>query len=171
MSGATDRPLSAADLYHTGIVVPDVDEWKARLTEVAGYRWTETMYAELPVRLADGERVLSLRYAYSLDAPHIELVQEIPGTPWTAAEHIATHHLGYFCDDIPATSKRLVEAGFALEACAVIDGEPSIFAYHLAPSGLRVEIVDRARMPDFAAYLRSKTPQRTPQRTPQQTPQ
>jgi hypothetical protein len=153
------HPLRAADLYHTGLVVPDVDEWKTRLSEVAGYRWTETMTAELPVRLADGDRVLSLCYAYSLDAPHIELVQEIPGTPWTAAEHQATHHLGYFCDDVPTTSKRLEEAGFALEACALNGSQPSVFAYHLAPSGVRVEIVDRARMPDFSAYLRSKTPQ------------
>ncbi|MFF3377101.1 VOC family protein [Streptomyces sp. NPDC002680] len=160
MSGAVTHVLSAADLYHTGIVVRDVDEWKARLTEVAGYQWTETMTAELPVRMADGERVLALRWTYSLDAPHIELAQEIPGTPWTATGHMATHHLGYFCDDVPTTSKRLVEAGFPLEACAVIDGEPSIFAYHLASDGLRIEIVDRARMPDFAAYLRSKTPRR-----------
>ncbi|MEU1185524.1 VOC family protein [Streptomyces sp. NPDC005820] len=154
-----NRPLDAADLYHTGIVVPDVDAWKDRLGEVAGHRWTETLSADLPVRLSDGDRVLTLRYAYSLDAPHIELVQEIPGTPWTAAQHIATHHLGYFCDDVPTTSKRLEEAGFAREACAIVDGNPSIFAYHLAPSGLRIEIVDRARMPDFSAYLRSKTTQ------------
>lgn len=155
----TTHPLRAADLYHTGIVVPDVDAWKARMGEVAGYRWTETMSAELPVRLADGDRVLTLRFAYSLDAPHIELVQEIPGTPWTAAApHIATHHLGYFCDDVPTTSKQLEAAGFALEACALVDGAPAIFAYHLAPSGVRIEIVDRARMPDFSAYLRSKTP-------------
>ncbi|WP_460062958.1 VOC family protein [Streptomyces sp. YKOK-I1] len=152
-------PLSAADLYHTGIVVPDVDAWKARMSEVAGHRWTATMSADLSVRLADGDRVLNLRYTYSLDAPHIELVQEIPGTPWTGADRIATHHLGYFCDDITTTSERLEEAGFALEACALVDGNPSVFAYHLAPSGVRIEIVDRARMPDFAAYLRSKTPQ------------
>ncbi|MFF5141591.1 VOC family protein [Streptomyces sp. NPDC013157] len=152
------HPLHAADLYHTGIVVDDVDAWKARMTEAAGYRWTETMSAELPVRLSDGDRLLNLRYTYSLDAPHIELVQAIPGTPWTAAAHIATHHLGYFCDDLATTSKRLAAAGFALEACAVVDGEPSVFAYHLAPSGIRIEIVDRTRIPDFAAYLRSKTP-------------
>ncbi|MGW2048897.1 VOC family protein [Streptomyces sp. NPDC001858] len=103
-------------------------------------------------RAAPALRVLPRR-------PHLELVQEIPGTPWTAADHIATHHLGYFCDDVPTTSKRLAESGFALEACAVVDGKPSIFAYHLAPSGIRIEIVDRARMPDFPAYLRSKTPQ------------
>jgi hypothetical protein len=149
-------PLSAADLYHTGIVVPDIEAWKTRMSEVAGYRWTETMTGEVQVRLADGEHALQLRYAYSLDAPHIELVQEVPGTPWTAAERIATHHLGYFCDDVPTTSKRLEEAGFPLEACAIVDGSPSIFAYHLDPSGVRIEIVDRARIPDFDAYLRSK---------------
>ncbi|WP_406444453.1 VOC family protein [Streptomyces sp. NBC_00631] len=154
----TTHPLTAADLYHTGIVVDDVDAWKSRMSEAAGYRWTETMSAHLPVRLADGDRELDLRYAYSLDAPHIELVQEIPGTPWTAAAHTAAHHLGYFCDDLATTSRRLAEQGFALEACAVTDGTPSVFAYHLAPSGVRIEIVDRARIPDFAAYLRSRTP-------------
>ncbi|MET7473826.1 VOC family protein [Streptomyces sp. NPDC005648] len=151
-------PLSAADLYHTGIVVPDIEAWKARMAEVAGHRWTETMTGDLRIRTADGERPLLLRYAYSLDAPHLELVQEIPGTPWTAAERIATHHLGYFCDDVPTTSKRLAEAGFPLEACAVVDGEPSLFAYHLDPSGVRIEIVDRALIPDFDAYLRAKAP-------------
>ncbi|WP_427924745.1 VOC family protein [Streptomyces sp. cg40] len=150
------HPLSATDLYHTGIVVPDIELWKTRLTGIAGYRWTETLAADLPIRLADGDRVLPMRYAYSLDAPHIELVQEIPGTPWTATEHIATHHLGYFCDDVPATSKRMEEAGFPLEACGLVDGAMSIFAYHLAPSGLRIEIVERTRIPDLEAYLRSK---------------
>ncbi|MCT9075603.1 VOC family protein [Streptomyces fulvoviolaceus] len=152
------HPLAAADLYHTGIVVPDIEVWKARMTEVAGHRWTETMTGEVQVRLADGVRPLQLRFAYSLDAPHIELVQEIPGTPWTAGERMATHHLGYFCDDLQTTSKGLEEAGFPLEACAIVDGALSIFAYHLDPSGVRIEIVDRARMPDFSAYLLSKTP-------------
>ncbi|MFF0011519.1 VOC family protein [Streptomyces sp. NPDC005374] len=156
---ATAGPLCAADLYHTGIVVPDLEASKSALTAIAGYRWTETMAADLPVRLADGDRVLPLRYAYSLDAPHIELVQEIPGTPWTAPPRTAAHHLGYFCDDVPATAERLEKAGFAMEACAVVDGDaPSVFAYLLDPSGVRIEIVDRARIPDFAAYLRSKTP-------------
>ncbi|MET7680480.1 VOC family protein [Streptomyces sp. NPDC005423] len=159
MSGAraVPRPLDATDLYHTGIVVPDLAAGKSALTGIAGYRWTDTLAVELPVRLADGERTLCLRFAYSLDAPHVELVQEIPGTPWTATPHAATHHLGYFCDDVPATAKRLQEAGFALEACAVVDGSPAVFAYLLDPAGVRIEIVDRARMPDFPEYLRSKT--------------
>ena len=146
--------LRATDLYHTGIVVPDLAAAMARLSEVAGHRWTTVQSFELSIRLAGGDRTLRLRYVYSLDAPHIELVQEIPGTPWTAP----AHHLGYFCDDIPTTMKRLAESGFALEACAVVDGEPSIFVYLLAPSGVRIEIVDRERIPDFAEYLLARTP-------------
>lgn len=151
--------LRAADLYHTGLVVPDVDAAMARMSEAAGYRWTRPESTEMPVRLADGgDQVLTLRYTYSLDAPHIELVQEIPGTPWTAPPRAAAHHLGYFCDDVRATSKRLEDAGFALEVCAVIDGTaPSVFAYHLAPTGERIEIVDRAVLPDWPAPLRSRT--------------
>ncbi|KDU93999.1 VOC family protein [Amycolatopsis mediterranei] len=151
-------PLNAADLYHTGIVVPDLEASMARLAEVAGYRWTTIQSAELTIRLADGERILTLRYAYSLDGPHLELVQEIPGTPWTAAPRVATHHLGYFCDDVPATSKLLEESGFAFEAGAVLEGTPSLFAYHLDPSGVRIEVVDRGLIPDFPTYLRARTP-------------
>ncbi|MFD7205482.1 VOC family protein [Streptomyces sp. NPDC059893] len=157
-AGAAASPLRAADLYHTGIVVPDLAAAMERMTEVAGYRWTKPQTAELPIRLARGERVLILRYAYSLDAPHIELVQQLPGTPWTATARAATHHLGYFCDDLPATSKQLEAAGFALEACAVQGGVfPAFFAYHLAPTGERIEIVDRSLMPDFPASLRGRT--------------
>ncbi|MFE9924535.1 VOC family protein [Streptomyces sp. NPDC005774] len=152
------HPLRATDLYHTGIVVPDLEASKFAMTGIAGYRWTGTMSAELPVRLAEGERVLRMRYAFSLDAPYIELVQEIPGTPWAAEPQSAPHHLGYFCDDVPETAERLRKAGFALEACAVVDGAPAIFAYLLDPSGVRIEIVDRARVPDFSAYLRDRTP-------------
>jgi len=100
MGDGMTQPLAASDLYHTGIMVPDIEASKAAMTEVAGYGWTETMTGELPIRLADGERGLRIQFAYSLDAPHIELVQEIPGTPWMGAPGIATHHLGYFCDDL-----------------------------------------------------------------------
>jgi hypothetical protein len=146
--------MTPGDLYHTGIVVPDLEASMARMTEATGHRWTTIQSAELPIRFGDNEKVLRLRYVYSLDAPCVELVQEIPGTPWTAGEH----HLGYLCDDLLIESERLVELGFALEACAVVDGTQALFAYHLAPSGTRIEIVDRELIPDFAEYLRARTP-------------
>ncbi|WP_416967988.1 VOC family protein [Streptomyces sp. 4F14] len=140
--------------FHTGIVVPDIEAWKTRLTDTAGHRWTRTLTGEVRVRLADGDHDLALTYAYSLDAPHLELVQEIPGTPWRAG----AHHIAYLVDDLLAASKSLEAAGFPREACALVEGQPAIFAYHLNPAGVRIEIVDRARMPDFPAYLRARTP-------------
>ncbi|MBY8860993.1 VOC family protein [Nocardia sp. CA2R105] len=155
----TVNPLKAADFYHTGIVVPDLEAAKVRMSELAGYRWTTTLVTEVPVRIGDEDRTLEMRYVYSLDAPRIELVQEVPGTLWEATPRLATHHLGYFCDDLAATSKLLEEAGFEREVCAVIDGvAPSIFAFHVSLDGVRIEIVDRTRIPDLAEYLRERTP-------------
>lgn len=156
----TANPLQAADLYHTGIVVPDLDAAKARMTELAGYSWTVDLTAEVPVLGSDGEvRTLGMRYVYSLEEPRVELVQEIPGTFWAAGPRLATHHLGYFCDDLAATSKLLEEAGFRREVCAVFDGvAPSVFAFHRSPEGMLIEIVDRTRIPNMAEYLRERTP-------------
>jgi hypothetical protein len=50
--------------------------------------------------------------------------------------------------------KQLEEAGFVREATAVIDGEPAIFAFHIGPSGERIEVVDRQVMGDFEANLK-----------------
>lgn len=154
------NPLITADFYHTGIVVPDLDAAKIRMTELAGYSWTTDLTAEVPVLTPDGEvRTLGMRYVYSLEAPRIELVQEIPGTFWAATPQFATHHLGYFCDDLAATSKLLEEAGFEREVCAAFDGvAPSVFAFHISPDGVRIEIVDRTRIPDLEEYLRERTP-------------
>jgi hypothetical protein len=154
-------PLDPADLYHVGHVVPDIAQAQARLTALAGYGWTTTLVATVPIRLADGVRPLEFSYAFTLEAPHLELVQQIPGTPWTPAPGNAAHHVAYFVDDFAATSAGLVAAGFAVEAVAVPDGEhPAVFAYHLSPEGVRVEIVDRANLPDWPAFLARATPRR-----------
>ena len=46
--------LHPEDLYHTGIVVPDLDAAKARLSALAGYRWIKPLTYTLPFRTATG---------------------------------------------------------------------------------------------------------------------
>ena len=41
--------LKAVDLYHTGLVVDDVDKARAFLTETAGYQWGQTVGGDTPV--------------------------------------------------------------------------------------------------------------------------
>jgi catechol 2,3-dioxygenase-like lactoylglutathione lyase family enzyme len=148
--------LRPEDFYHTGIVVPDLDAARARLTALAGYRWIKPLTYTLPFRTAAGTRELTSTIVYSLQSPHLELVQEVPGSPWTAAPGNSVHHLGYFTDDLAEAGNMLERNGFTFEMTAASPGSDlSLFAYYVDPFGTRIEIVDRAVFPDFPAFLRS----------------
>ncbi|HTX94324.1 MAG TPA: VOC family protein [Mycobacterium sp.] len=148
--------LRPEDFYHTGIVVPDLDAAMARLSAVAGYRWINPMSYTLPFRTATGVRELTSTIVYSMQSPHLELVQEVPGSPWTAAPGNAVHHLGYFSDSMADSARELDGNGFTLEMTADVPGsELGLFAYFTDAFGTRVEIVDRALFPDFPAFLQS----------------
>ncbi len=148
--------LRPEDLYHTGIVVSDLDAAMARLSALAGYRWITPMSYTLAFRTATGTHELTSTFVYSLQAPHVELIQEVPGSPWTAAPGNAIHHLGYFTDDLAETARTLEDNGFTFEATA--DTSPpdlALFAYFVDTVGTRIEIVDRALFPDFPAFLQA----------------
>ena len=61
------------------------------------------------------------------------------------------HHICFWVDDIEAESAHLIENGFALELTTAPGDRAKGFAYHLAPSGMRVEIMGVA---DKAAHGR-----------------
>ncbi|OBB65199.1 VOC family protein [Mycobacterium sp. 852014-50255_SCH5639931] len=148
--------LRPEDFYHTGIIVPDLDAAMGRLSALAGYRWITPMSYTLPFRTPAGVRELTSTIVYSLQSPHLELVQEVPGTPWTAAPGNAVHHLGYFSDDLAQSARGLEANGFTLEMTADVPGSDiALFAYYTDAFGARIEIVDRALFPDFPAFLRS----------------
>ncbi len=124
--------LDPADFYHTGIVVPDLDAAMARYTAVGGYYWTNPMTNKLPVRIGSVSREVEVTLVYSLQAPHLELIQEVPGTPWTAAPGNAVHHVGYFTDRLADSAHALEANSFRLELCAELPGStPALFAYYV----------------------------------------
>ncbi|MGH3967663.1 MAG: VOC family protein [Mycobacterium sp.] len=138
------------------MVVPDLDAAMARLSALAGYRWITPLTYTLPFRTVAGTRELTSTFVYSLQSPHVELVQQVSDSPWTAAPHNAVHHLGYFTDDLAGTARALEDNGFSFEATAAVsEAELSLFAYYVDASGTRIEIVDRALFPDFDAFLQS----------------
>lgn len=147
-------PLNASDLYHTGIVVSDLDAEMARLGEMAGYRWTKPMSNDVTVRIGADVRRVEMSFVYSLQAPHIELIQAVPGTPWVSAPGNAVHHLGYFADSFTETADALQRSGFELEVTADSpSSQPSLFAYFIDAAGIRIEIVDRTVVGDWATFL------------------
>jgi len=148
--------LRPEDLYHTGIVVPDLDAAKARLSALAGYRWINPLTYTLPFRTVTGTRELTSTVVYSVQAPYVELLQEVPGSPWTAAPGNSVHHLGYFTDNLGDSARMLEDNGFTFEMTADVSGsELALFAYYIDAFGTRIEIVDRALFPDFPAFLQS----------------
>lgn len=152
----TEFALRPEDFYHTGIIVPDLEAAMARLSALGGYRWINPVSYTLPFRTASGTQELTSTFVYSLQAPHLELVQEVPGTPWAAAPGNAIHHLGYWTDNLAETAQWLEDKGFAFEATA--DTAPpdlALFAYYVDAAGIRIEIVDRALFPDFPAFLQA----------------
>lgn len=148
--------LRPEDFYHTGIIVPDLDAAMSRLSALAGYRWINPMSYTLPFRTATGIREMTSTIVYSLQSPHLELVQEVPGSPWTAAPGNAVHHVGYFSDDLAGSARALEDNGFTFEMTADVPGsEIGLFAYYTDASGARIEIVDRSLFSDFPAFLQS----------------
>jgi hypothetical protein len=156
MASFVSRALRPEDFYHTGIIVPDLDAAMARLSALAGYRWINPLSYTLPFRTASGTTELTSTVVYSVQAPHIELLQEVPGSPWTAAPGNSVHHVGYFTDSLTDTAKALEDNGFTLEMTAAVSGSDlALFAYYIDAFGTRIEIVDRALFPDFPAFLKA----------------
>jgi hypothetical protein len=152
----TAHALRPEDLYHTGIVVPDLDAAMARLSALAGYQWITPLSYTLPFRTATETRELTSTVVYSVQSPHVELLQEVPGTPWTAAPGNSVHHLGYFTDNLADTARTLEANGLTFEMTADVPGsELALFAYYVDAFGTRIEIVDRALFPDFPAFVQS----------------
>src|SRR5690348_11675841 len=99
--------MSRSPMYHVGIVVRDLDEAMARLTQPIGATWGPIVENEaMHLRDADGtDLTVRSRLCYSTEAPYLELIEEQPGTPWVCNEFSNLHHIGFFSDDLVADSE------------------------------------------------------------------
>jgi len=141
-------PLRHADLFHTGIVVDDLDAAKVHFGALLGLTWLEGG-GETRMLTGDGARTVRTAYALSAEGPHhLELVQSVPGTLYTVTGSATgtgtAHHLGYWVDDVAATSAALAERMPTVARFAVDDDAPPICTYQQAGAGFYVELVSRA---------------------------
>lgn len=142
--------------YHVGIVVPDVEAARQRMTELLGVTWGPIIrFAEVPYRDGEGnDVVLPNTICYSADEPRIELIEDTPGTVWVSNEHSNLHHIGFWTDDLAGHSAVLGGAGCPLQL-AGRDGTtaPVQFAYHRDEVlGVRYELVDTS-LQDAMTFL------------------
>ena len=142
--------------YHYGLVVEDFDAALDELGTNLDLQWASVQQRTFDVRQPDGVVEASFRVTYSINGPpHFEVIEPCPGTIWAFAGG-GVHHLGYWSDDLARDSSRLTEAGYVSEGTyhnPDVEG-PFGFSYHTLPrTGLRVELVDRARKPAFERWL------------------
>ena len=150
-------PLVPLDgFYHHGIVVTDFERALDELGSNLGLRWASVQRRQFDVAQPNGIVAADFRVTYSVTGPpHYEVIEANSGTIW-ADTGGGVHHLGFWSDDLAGDSARLTEAGYTWEGTyhrPDVDG-PFGFSYHRLPStGLRIELVDRARQPAFEAWL------------------
>ena len=144
--------MKAENLYHTGIVVDDIEATMEWLRKVAGYTWTDIVSVDQQAVTPDGEVTVEMKMVYSGAEPRLELLATIPGTVWTPADS-GVHHIGYWSDDVESDLAALESNGLTTEVKSYNpDGSGALlWAYAKGPAGPRVELVSRDMEP-FIAY-------------------
>jgi len=141
--------------YHVGIVVPDLAAAREQMSRQLGTAWGPILHLDA-ADYRDGsghDLVLPTTMCYSVEPPHLELIQEVPGSVWVCNEYSNLHHIGFWSDDLIADSTDLVGSGCPLQLCGRAGEQaPASFAYHRNDLGVRIEIVDAA-MRDAMSFL------------------
>jgi hypothetical protein len=145
--------------FHVGIIVTDFAAAQDRLSELLGVEWGRVLELDAyEVELGDGSKLtVPNKMCYSTGDPHLELIQEVPGTPWVTNEHSNLHHIGFWSGDLAGESARFSATGCPL-AMRGRDGDraPISFAYHDDPLGVRIELLDDSLRPTIESFLFAK---------------
>lgn len=138
------------EAFHVGAAVTDLEAAMAELTDGVGLEWHSIQERTMHLRTPDGVAPAHLRFSYSKQAPHIELLQGDPGTIW-GPENVGIHHIGLWSDDLARDSAALTAQGFPLEATLASRStdDPQGFTYQRGDLGIRVELVPTASRPAF----------------------
>lgn len=138
--------MSLSEMYHVGIVVPDLEAGLAHFTDLLGTEWGPMVEGDLEVRDSEGtDFLVPNRVCYSTGFPYLELIQETPGTPWVCNEHSNLHHIGFYATNLAVASSRLTTSHCPLEYSGRNgDTAPTMFTYHRDPLGVRIEFIDEA---------------------------
>jgi hypothetical protein len=106
--------VKAENLYHTGIVVDDLEATMDWFTKTAGYTWTDVVTVDQQGVTPAGEITIPMKMVYSGCEPRLELLQTVAGTVWMPADS-GVHHIGYWSDDVESDLAALESGGMTCE--------------------------------------------------------
>ena len=137
------------DIYHVGIIVPDMEAAMEELGRRFGVGWRDPSTATVRVRDQGGDRILSPRVTFCDQSTPIalELIEALPGTLWDVGESSQLHHFGLYVESVRAAIDEL-GPGMTLEMAGLDrDGMLAGFCYVNDGLGVRMELVARGGLP------------------------
>jgi hypothetical protein len=143
------------EMFVTGLVVPDIERAIAESRSTLDIEFTPVQQSPLRLRTPNGVEDFDLQFVYSLGgAPHLELIQAVPGTYYDSKGGGFIRHVGLWVENLAEASAELARRGMPLEAAGMSDDiEPYAFVFHANAWGLRVELVDSVQRETFEAWL------------------
>lgn len=115
MAKAAELPTDFGPLHHVGVVLaPTFDDAKAKLGATLGIEWYDERTETLTLRdHLDRVHTYTDRYVLSRGgAPHLELLDPVPGSFFRANRNHPVVEIGYVVgDDLAAASQQLTDAG------------------------------------------------------------
>jgi catechol 2,3-dioxygenase-like lactoylglutathione lyase family enzyme len=149
--------VTASNLFHVGILVPDLDEAVARFAEVLGLTFKDPAVAHVD-RFEHGSTVeaLDLRITWSIQGPpYLELLESQDSSSLYGHAHEGLHHIGLWEPDPEALVRRFLTLGLHQEATQYTPDD-HILATYSAPAemyGTRLEFIEASRRPGMEAWL------------------
>jgi len=154
----------SSSLFHVGVIVPRLEAGLDHFSTVLGLSWMPIIETEVPVSVGDpgADRHVALRFAYSVEDPHLEVIEEAPGSVWVCNDRSNLHHIGFWAADLVAESRRLQASMCPLEIAGFTgpSERPALYTYHADSLGVRIELVDaglRAGMEAGFAEARARS--------------
>lgn len=135
--------LDYGDLYHAGIVVPQLERGMAELGEQLGVSFPAIQTRTFHLWTPGGDLNVPLRFAYSRQGPpYVELIEAAPNSPWALADDSAIHHLGIFVEDLEGEIARLTKQLGTLETRFLAPDGSTTVCYVNSGLRTRLELVD-----------------------------
>jgi catechol 2,3-dioxygenase-like lactoylglutathione lyase family enzyme len=146
--------LREGRLFHLAMMVPDLEQSMAFLSQTMGITWTAKREMRFPLIVDGREVIVNTRNAFSREGPaYLELISGadplgtgLPGTDGTIFETGPSgrfHHAGIYVDDVKAETERLAALGMRPQGHVDALKHGRYYAAFLTnPQGFHLELID-----------------------------
>ena len=152
--------LAGLDLYHVGLVVPELESAMDAYGQLFGFEWATVGPPRIQHVVVGGERRdAEIVVTYSVQGPpHLELIEERSGGVWAAESPL--NHVGFWAPDLADAVARLTNAGFPAMVHDIGGGDrdparSSVFSYHPIAGGFWMELVGIGFQSQLQAWIAS----------------